>query len=64
MTRTCKKCRVAAFAEAEVAVEAGGEVDDGVGPLVLWVEEDAAGGEEDGVEVDDDEMVPNNEVDT
>jgi hypothetical protein len=64
MTQGCEKRRIAAFAEAEGAVEAGGEVDDGVDPLELWVEGDAAGGVEDGVEVDDDEMVPNNEVDT
>jgi hypothetical protein len=63
VTQSCEKCRVAAFAEAGVAVEEGGEVDDGVGPLELWVEDDAARGVEDGVEVDGDEMVPNIEVD-
>lgn len=61
MTQSCEKCRVAAFAEVEVAVEAGGEVDDGVSPLELWFEGDAAGGD---VDVDDDDMVPKNEVDT
>lgn len=42
MTQSCEKCRVAAFAEVEVGVEAGCEVDDGVGPLELRVEGDAA----------------------
>jgi hypothetical protein len=64
MTQSCEKCCVAALAEAVVAVEAGSGVDDGVGPLELWVEGDAAGGVEDGVEVDDNEMVPYIEVDT
>jgi len=61
MTQSREKCRAAA--EAEVAVETGGEVDDGDGPLELWVEGDAEGRVEDDVKVDDDEMVPNSEVD-
>jgi hypothetical protein len=64
MTQSCEKCCAAAFAEAEVVVETGGEVDDGDGPLELGVEGDVVGRVEDDVEVDGDEMVPNIEVDT
>jgi len=63
MIQSREKCRVAAFAEAVVAVEAGGEVKDGDGPLVLWVEGDV-GGVEDDIEVDNNGMVPTSEVDT
>lgn len=64
MTQSCEKCRVAAFAEAEVVVDAGREVDDGDGPLVLGVEDDVGGPVEDDIEVDGGEMVPISEVDT
>ena len=64
ITQSCEKCCVAPFAEAVVVVEAGGEVDDGDGPLVLGVEDEARGGVEDDIEVDNDEMVPTSEVDT
>ncbi len=62
-TQSCEKCCVAAYAEAEVAVEAGGEVDDGDGLLELGVEDDAGGRVRDDIEVDVDEKVPNSEVD-
>lgn len=65
MTRTqsCENCRFAAFAEAEVVVEAGVEVDDKDGPLEWRVGDDVGGRVEDGVGVDVDEMVPNSKVD-
>ena len=66
-TQSCEECRVAAFLEAEVVVEADSEVDDRDGPLEWVVEDDARGRVEDEIEVDIgvdvDEMVPNSEVD-
>jgi hypothetical protein len=57
ITQSCEICCVAPF--AVVAVEGGGEVDDGDGPLVLGVE-DETGGVEDDIE---DGMAPTSEVD-
>jgi len=64
-TQSCEKYRVAAFAEAEVVVEAlVEEVDDIDGPLEWGVEDDVGGSVEDDCEADDvDEMEPNSEVD-
>lgn len=64
MTQNCEKCCVAVFAEVEVVVEAGREVDDGDEPLVSGVEEDAGGRVEVDIEVDGGETVPISEVDT
>lgn len=50
-TQSGEKCRVAAFAEVEMVVEAGGEVEDRDDPLDPGVEDDTGGRVEDNIEV-------------
>jgi len=61
-TLSCEKCRVAAFAGVEVAVEAGDEVDDSNRLPELCVEDGAGERVGDDIEVYVEEMVPKTKV--